>query len=153
MLCGLNRLSDLSDKFILFVGLGNVLHRDDGVGVYLALRIHENKHIRVLNAEISIENYLGKINAIHPDYLILLDSVIFNRQPGYCQLIPVEKLMDYTTNTHNLSLRKISEFIHAETYILGIQPATVSFGEGLTSPVKRKADRIIKEINARFSCI
>ena len=153
MHCGLRRLPDLSDKLILFVGLGNVFHRDDGVGVYLAQRIRENQHIRVLNAEIGIENYIGKINSIDPDFLILLDSVVFNRPPGYCQLIPVEKLTDYTSNTHNLSLGRIGEFINAKAYILGIQPAAVSFGEGLTSPVRKKADLLIKKINACFSCI
>lgn len=153
MFCGLKKLSDLSDKLVLFAGLGNVLRRDDGVGVYLAQKLYENQHIQVLNVEVSIENYIGKINEIDPDVLILIDSVFFNRRPGYCQLIPVDKLIDFTTNTHNISLSKISEFIVAQTFILGIQPAIVTFGEGLSSPVKKKANLLVKKINTYFSCL
>jgi hydrogenase maturation protease len=145
--------SDGPQKQILFVGLGNVLRQDDGVGVYVARRIRENRHIRVLTVEIGIENYLGKINAMNPDFIILLDSVVFNRKPGYCRLLPAARLMDYTSNTHNISLSRITEFVHAETYILGIEPATVSFGEGLTPAVKRKADLLIKKINEGITCI
>ncbi len=153
MFCNLERLSGVPDKLVLFVGVGNVLHRDDGVGVYLAQKLQENKCIQVLNVEVGIENYIGKINKINPDYLVLIDSVFFNRQPGYSQLIPVERLNDCTTNTHNISLGKICKFIKAKTYILGIQPSKVTFGEGLSDQVKKKADLLIKKINTCFSCL
>lgn len=142
----------LPNRLILFVGLGNVLRRDDGVGVYVAQKLLENPQIRVLNVEVSLENYIGKINAIHPDVLILMDSVDFKRKPGYSALIPAGSLADYTTNTHNISLARISEFIHARTFVWGIQPALISFGEGLSAPVKRKANLVIKKINALFAC-
>ena len=152
MFSAFKKPSGLPDKHILFVGLGNVLRRDDGVGVYLAQKLLTNQHIRVLNVEVSLENYIGKINAIHPEVLILMDSVDFNRKPGYSALIPPGCLADYTTNTHNVSLARIGEFIHARTYVLGIQPALVSFGEGLSAPVKRKADQVAKKINTFFTC-
>ena len=153
MLSRLKKLLVDTDKLKLFVGIGNVLHCDDGVGVYIVQKLNENQNIRVLNAEISIENYIGKINEINPDILILIDSVFFNQPPGYCQFIPVEKLIDFTTNTHNISLRKIREFFHAQVFILGIQPSMVSFGEGLSAPVQRKANLIVKVINTTFSCL
>ncbi len=109
MFSAFEKPSGLPDKHILFVGLGNVLRRDDGVGVYLAQKLLTNQHIRVLNVEVSLENYIGKINAIHPEVLILMDSVDFNRKPGYSALIPAGCLADYTTNTHNVSLARIGE--------------------------------------------
>jgi|WetSurSiteA1Bulk_404760.scaffolds.fasta_scaffold02466_6 hydrogenase 3 maturation protease len=143
-------LPDLAGKSILFVGLGNVLHHDDGVGVYMAQGIQENQQIRVIIAEVSLENYIGKINAILPDILILIDSVLFSRRPGYCQLVPAEKIMDYTTNTHNISMSRIIGFCSAQTYVLGVEPAVVSFGEGLSSRVKKKADLLVRRINTCF---
>jgi hydrogenase maturation protease len=142
-----------TSKLKLFVGIGNVLHCDDGVGVYIVQKLNENNNIRVLNAEISIENYIGKINEINPDILVLIDSVHFNKKPGYCRLIPVDKLVDFTTSTHHVSLRKIRDFFHAQVFILGIQPERVSFGEDLSLPVQRKANVVVKAINATFSCL
>jgi len=136
----------------LFVGIGNVLRHDDGVGVYIVTKIYENQHIRVINAEVSIENYIGKINAFDPAVIILIDSMFLGRKPGYCQLLSKERLGGISTHTHNISLRIISDLFKSEILILGIQPATVSFGEGLSAPVKKKADRIVSAINTDYSC-
>ena len=38
----------------------------------------------------------------------------------------------------------------SEILILGIQPATVSFGEGLSAPVQKKADRLVSVINTDY---
>ncbi|MBN2480678.1 MAG: hydrogenase maturation protease [Bacteroidales bacterium] len=139
----------ISDKsrIKLFVGVGNVLHSDDAVGVYISERITEQDHIGVITAEVSIENYIGKINSIRADLLILIDSVFFGREPGYCSIMPVDQLVDFTTNTHNISLHRISELFTVPVWILGIQPASVSFGEQISPAVRKTADFIVNLIN------
>ncbi len=136
------------EQTILFVGIGNVLRTDDGAGVYISQRITESYHIRVLTVEVSIENYIQKINSYNADYIILIDSVNFNEEPGYYRLVPVSELLDFTTNTHNISLKNISEFISGNVRILGIQPETIKFGEGLTETVRKSADEIVRMINS-----
>lgn len=140
----------LTDKkqTILFVGIGNVLRTDDGVGVYISQRIIEQNHINVITVEVSLENYIRKINSYYADHIILIDGVNFNEEPGYYNLVMVSELMDFTTNTHNISLRNISEFLSGNIQILGIQPGILEFGEGLTAPVKKSADEIIQYINS-----
>ncbi len=133
---------------MLFVGIGNVLLTDDGAGVYISQRIMENKHRKALTVEVSIENYLGKINGYHANIIILIDSVNFNREPGYYDLIPANELLDFTTNTHNISLKNISKLFQSEVKILGLQPESVKLGEKLTEQVQRSADEIINLINA-----
>ena len=145
----LNKILTERNTLKLFVGIGNVLHRDDGAGPYIVQRIHENDHIRALNAEVSIENYIGKINALNPDVLVLVDSVLFNQKPGYWQFMPIEHIIDFTTGTHNISLKKISDFFKTEVWILGIQPESVSFGEHISSPVIASAETIVKLINEK----
>lgn len=141
-----------ANKTIVFAGIGNVLRHDDGVGVYLAQKIHPCPFIHVLSVEVGIENHIGKINSLEPDLLILMDCVFFYRRPGYHKLIPVDKLMDFTTNTHNIALGRLSEFFTAQIFVLGIQPTSVSFGEGLSDPVARKADLLAQQINSSFTC-
>ncbi len=137
---------------LLFVGIGNVLRTDDGAGVYISQRILEQSHIKTLTVEVSIENYIQKINNYRADHIILIDSVNFSKEPGYCRLVPVSELLDFTTNTHNISLKNVSKFISGDVYILGIQPESVEFGEELTTSVKKTADEIVRLINQCFIC-
>ena len=135
------------DKKILFVGIGNVLKQDDGVGVYISRGIRNMGNISSLTVEVSIENYIGKINNLDPDILVLIDCVNMNADPGTSGLIHVSQTEDLTFNTHNISLRRLSEFFAMPVYILGIQPEKFDFGENISYIVKDEADKIINLIN------
>jgi hydrogenase maturation protease len=132
----------------LFVGIGNVLKRDDGIGVYIARRIETSETVKVLIVEASIENYIGKINSLPHDVLILIDAVNFRQKPGYYSVLAPEEILDYTANTHNISIPKLLGFFKSQVLILGIQPESVSLGEKISGPVKKQADHILKMINA-----
>jgi len=136
------------DKRILFVGIGNLLKKDDGAGVYISSGIRKRTNREVLTVEVSLENYIGKINSIDPDILVLIDCVEMGSAPGTCRLMPVSKIDDLTFNTHNISLKRISEFFRMPVYLLGIQPEKIDFGENLSYFVKEEADKIINIINS-----
>jgi hydrogenase maturation protease len=131
----------------LFVGIGNVLKRDDGIGVYIARRIEASDKVKVLIVEASIENYIGKINSLPHDVLILIDAVNFRQKPGFYSVLAPEEILDYTTNTHNISIPKLLGFFKSQVLILGIQPESVSLGEKISGTVKKQADHILKMIN------
>lgn len=141
-------LSQTSRK-ILFVGIGNLLRQDDGAGVYISTRIIETESIKVITPEVSIENYIGKINSLEHDTLVLIDCVDMNRPPGSFDLIPVEQVSDLTFNTHNISLNKLSEFFRNEVLILAIQPESIAFGENLSYIVHAACNKIIELINKK----
>ena len=145
----LNKLLKNPPGKILFVGIGNVLKSDDGVGVYICNRIIPSNYISTLIVEVSIENYIGKINKSCTSLLILTDCVDLGKNPGYWDFLPAEELIDFTFNTHNISLKKISELFNMPVWILGIQPANTSFGENLTAEIKKTADTILHLINKR----
>jgi hydrogenase 3 maturation protease len=143
----LNDLLSQNDKKILFVGIGNVLKQDDGAGVYISRNIKETKQVSSLTVEVSIENYIGKINSLKPDILVLIDCVELNQPPGTFRLLPVKEIEDFTFNTHNISLKKLSDFFTIPVFILGIQPEKVDFGENISYIVMQVANRIIHLIN------
>lgn len=143
----LDFLINKTDHKILFVGIGNVLKSDDGVGVFISNRIKESSTIQKLTVEVSIENYIGKINAINPDVLILIDCVDFGKTSGYFNLIPADELKDYTLNTHNISLKRISELFKMPVYILGIQPQSLDFGEEISETVLNAVQEILEITN------
>jgi hydrogenase 3 maturation protease len=137
-----------NDKRILFVGIGNLLKKDDGVGVYISSRIRKKSNIEALTVEVSLENYIGKINNIDPDILVLIDCVEMGAAPGTYKLMSVSKLNDLTFNTHNISLKRLSEFFKMSVYLLGIQPEKIDFGENMSYLVKEEAEKIINIINS-----
>ena len=143
----LNILLSQKEYRKLFVGIGNVLKMDDGVGVYISSRIKTKGNISTLTVEASIENYIGKINSLKPDILILIDCLDMKEPIGTFKLLSLSKIQDLTFNTHNISLRRLSEFFAMPVYILGIQPEKIDFGENISYIVKNVADRIIKQIN------
>lgn len=134
----------------LFVGIGNVLKKDDGVGVYVSKNIREKKKNGSLTVEVSIENYIGKINMLNPDILVLIDAMDLQKTPGNFAIRPVEEITGYTTNTHNISLDKVAELFNSKVFILGIQPLSVGFGEGMSKEVKKTADHLIGIINNKI---
>jgi hydrogenase 3 maturation protease len=143
----LNKLLSQKDKKILFVGIGNLLKMDDGVGVYISRKIKNKGTISSLTVEASIENYIGKINSLNPDLLVLIDCLDMKSTPGTFKLLTVSQIQDLTFNTHNISLRRLSEFFSMPVFILGIQPEKIEFGENISYLVKNVADKIIKQIN------
>ncbi len=142
-------LRDNKNRPILFVGIGNLLKQDDGAGVYISSRIRETDRLRVLTPEVSIENYIGKINSTDHDLLVLIDCVDMQRPPGSYDLIPVDQVSDLTFNTHNISLKKLSEFFTKELLILAIQPQTIAFGENLSYLVLEACNEIVELINKK----
>ena len=145
----LNKLLVQKDKKKLFVGIGNVLKMDDGVGVFISKRIKTNGTISSLTVEASIENYIGKINSMDPDILILIDCVDMKATTGTFKLLSLRQIQDLTFNTHNISLRRLAEFFPMQVYVLGIQPEKIDFGENLSYLVKNVADQILKQINKK----
>lgn len=132
---------------VLFVGIGNVLKRDDGAGVYISRNIKNNGNISSISVEVSVENYIGKINNKNPDILVLIDCVAMNSKPGTYQLLTLNDINDLTFNTHNISLKKLKDFFPMPVFILGIQPESVEFGETMSPSVKKAVQQITKLIN------
>ena len=147
-----DRLGELlagRDRKILFVGIGNLLRQDDGIGVYISTRLEETDNIKVITAEVSIENYIGKINSTDHDTLVLIDCVDMKEKPGTCELIHPDRVHDMTFNTHNISLKRLSEFFRNEILILAIQPEKIGFGENLSYIVRDAGNRIIELVNKK----
>ncbi|MDP8204754.1 MAG: hydrogenase maturation protease [Candidatus Tenebribacter mawsonii] len=137
----------LKIKKILFVGIGNALKSDDGIGIYICKNIKKTNKINTLIVESGIEKFVGKINSIDPEILILVDCTDFSKEPGFIDFLPIEKVQDFTVNTHTISVKRISEFFKMKTYLLGVQPENVKFGEIISICVLNSAEILLRKIN------
>ncbi|NMC38520.1 MAG: hydrogenase maturation protease [Bacteroidales bacterium] len=145
----LKKIVSAAGRKKLFVGIGNVLKCDDGIGVYISNRIVPADDISVLTVETSIENYIGKINSIDPDILVLIDAVDMGASPGTSKTLSINRIQDLTFNTHSISLARFSIFFKMEIFIVGIQPEKIEFGENISYLVQDEADRLIDIINKK----
>lgn len=145
----LDRLLSHKGRKILFVGIGNLLKMDDGAGVYISRKIRNKGNLSSLTVETGIENYIGKINSLKPDILVLIDCVELGSAPGIFKLLELNQIQDLTFNTHNISLRRLADFFKMPVYILAVQPEKVDFGEKISYLVKSIANKIIKHINTQ----
>ena len=145
----MHNLADLLEQTrrLLFIGVGNVLKSDDGVGVIISRQIVERPGILSLTVEVSIENYIGKINSREPEEIVIIDCMDLGSSPGTYRLMELKNVEDITFNTHNISLSKLGDFFHYPTFVLGVQPQSVEFGEELSPSVMDSANRIVNMIN------
>ena len=130
------------------LGIGNPLRGDDAVG----LRITQNllgklpKNVLLLECGMTPENYLGKIEDFKPSHVLMVDAAQINEEAGASRLIPVEEIAGTALSTHALPLSFLAEIIqqsvNAKVILLGIQPESIEFREGLSRKLQEASRRI-----------
>ena len=150
---------------VLVVGVGNVLHGDDGFGVEVVKRLGERR----LPPGVAVaETGIGGIHLVHElmagyDALVVVDAVDRDRAPGTVMVIdaevidvgelPVEERHDLLADMHlatperALMVAKAAGVLPERTIIVGCQPAEVdTLGIGLTSAVNDAVARAVAEV-------
>ncbi len=137
-------------KNIVIFGVGNPLQGDDGVGAFIAERLEQKLYtFKVISAEGSPENFVGKIDRLKPEILILIDAAIFEGLEGEIKLIPPEKIVGLTISTHQLPLSMLGKFLqhnnpNLRISFIGIQIVKMELlSSSLTKPVEAAAQKII----------
>lgn len=150
---------------VLVVGVGNVLHGDDGFGVEVVKRLGERR----LPSEVTLaETGIGGIHLVHElmagyDALVVVDAVDRGREPGTVMVIDAEVIdvgelaaderhdlladMHLATPERALMVAKAAGVLPERTIIIGCQPAEVdTLGVGLTPAVNDAVARAVIEI-------
>ncbi len=150
---------------ILVVGVGNVLHGDDGFGVEVARRLEQ----LTLPAGVTVaETGIGGIHLVHElmagyDALIVVDAVDRGRPPGTVMVIEadvidvgdftLEQRHDLLADMHlatpelALMVARAVGVLPERTVIVGCQPLEIeTLGIGLTDVVAEAVSTAILEI-------
>lgn len=151
---------------ILIVGVGNVLHGDDGFGVEVARQLAD----RELPPGVTVaETGIGGIHLIHElmsgyDALIVIDAVDHGRPPGTVLVItpqildvhdlPLEQRHDLMADMHlatpdlALMIAKAVGVLPERTIMIGCQPVEIeTLGIGLTEVVQQSVQTALVEID------
>jgi len=143
-----NPFSSILKGKSVFVGIGNPLRGDDGIGPALIDRLKNKIPAPCINTETTPENYIGKITSTISDTIIFIDAMDMGSLPGSYCIVKAEELLESSISTHDIPLRFIVSLIQqhskAECYILGIQPENRDLEFGLSL----KAEETLQELES-----
>jgi hydrogenase maturation protease len=136
---------------IKVIAMGNVLMKDDAIGIEVAKDIEEKlleKGIEVVYAETDVQ--YGISNVQEDDYIFILDAAYYGRDPGEITCLPlsgfVSKKKRYSQHNYSfLDLLKLY-YTNVKGEIFAIEVKDVEFGFGLSYVLQEKLKAISKEI-------
>ena len=147
----------------IVIGVGNVLFKDEGVGIYAAHYLEQNYEFEG-DLEIMDGGTLGfKLMTFFQEYdnVIILDTVSIEDEPGSIFRLPSEVLLgmgQYRKTAHEVEIVEMLEICsvldkHAEVTILGIIPEDIqSVKIGLTQKIEKAfmdlINQALKDIEA-----
>jgi len=139
-------------KKIVILGIGNPIRKDDYVGVAIAKLLKEKNLLNtlILECETVPESFTSIIKEAKPTHVLMIDAANLNATPGFAKMISIDEINGFSLSTHDLPLSLLAKFIVYETKakvaLLGIQPKTLDFGEGLTNELSEASKKIAKII-------
>lgn len=143
---------------VVFIGVGNILKGDDGVGIHFIRRLRsllssdgeDFENVFFIEAYTVPESFTGTIREIEPDFLFLVDAAELEEVPGSVCLVQPENVINVGFSTHNLSLAMFARYLKTsipklEILFFGIQPQMIVLSEEL-SPLVSKAVECLVEV-------
>ncbi len=139
-------LAELLREATCLVGIGNPLRHDDGVGPWIVGAIRTaiaGTRLRVVDAQDVPENFVHSIARDECRNVIFIDAVAAEGAPGTVVFGPLADFAEAESfSTHKLALSLSGRFLEAagkRVFLLGIVPADLAFGTGLTADIARSA--------------
>lgn len=139
---------------IAVVGVGSAMRGDDAAGLEIAARLTRLESDRLLAVEAGVapENFTSVVKRFEPDHVVLVDAVELGGDPGDVRVVDPDDLRDDSFSSHNYPISLLAEYLRRETdaeiSLLGVQPASIDAGEGLSQPVEDAVQRLVDEITA-----
>jgi len=159
------RNNHADSRRILIVGLGNILLKDEGIGVHIAKELQKQNlpgNVEVIDGGTAGLDVL--LSAIDVDKLVIIDAFRAGKKPGNIYKISLNNkqkdrlIQIFSQETiskislHQVGLLdalSIAEKINIapeEIVIIGVEPAEIDCGLELTEPVMRKVPQIISKV-------
>lgn len=136
------------------LGVGNAERGDDGFGVRLAEQVREGaggaeSSLRALDVGTCPERYVGEAARAGCEELVFADAVDFGAAPGALLLASAEELRarPVGTSTHRVPLSVLAQYaegLGVRAWLLGVQPASLRDGDGLSPEVAGTMEALVE---------
>lgn len=147
-----------ASKKVAVIGLGNTLHRDDGIGIHL-LQLLEDK---IPNSGISFMNFgvasLGLLNHLSSfSKILLVDAIDAGLEPGALRIFRLSdaasRVKDKKLVSRELPLADLCRLyeafgFNADVQIAGVQVKDISYGLEMTKELETAKERLAEEITS-----
>ncbi len=140
---------------LVILGIGNILQKDDGIGVYASTFLQKNynfsKDVEIINGGVEGINLYPVFE--QNDHILVLDTIMLNDTPGSIYLIPSYELSGYGLNSggaHEIGVLQCIDMLELQgkkipnVTILGIVPAHITFEIDLSNILKESFNNYIQ---------
>jgi hydrogenase maturation protease len=149
---------------VAVVGIGNILLKDEGIGVHIARRLREALPIDKISLEVIDGGTSPEVFFLVEgvDKLVLIDAVKGGGSPGSVYLFHPEDIVPeekHPISAHdmdlmyNLKMMELSGVKPKEVVIVGVEPKDMSEGMELSPELSEKIPQIIKVITDELELI
>jgi hydrogenase maturation protease len=128
---------------MIIIGIGNILQKDDGMGVYAASYLHQNytfsKELEIINGGVEGIHLLNVLE--ENNHVLILDCLQLNDDPASIYAIPAPEISGYGLNNggaHEIGIIQCMDMLEMqgkdvpEAMVIGIVPEEVTFEFGLS---------------------
>ncbi|MFC1992393.1 HyaD/HybD family hydrogenase maturation endopeptidase [Chloroflexota bacterium] len=150
-------IKESNHKRTAVVGIGNVLLKDEGIGVHVARALREvvqtdEANLDVIDGGTSPDAFL-LLEGIHK--LVLVDAVNGGGNPGSVYRFHPDDIVfkrTFTVSAHqiglldSLQMMKFSANKPEEVVIIGVEPKEIGWGMELSAELRGKLHQIIKVV-------
>jgi hydrogenase maturation protease len=153
-----------NQRRVAVVGIGNILLRDEGIGVHVARLLRETPPIGKISLEVIDGGTSPEVFSLVEgvDKLILIDAVNGGGSPGSVYLFHPEDIVPeekYAISAHdldlmyNLKMMELTGTRPKEVIIIGVEPKDISEGMELSAELSDKIPEIIKIVTSELELI
>jgi len=142
---------------VVVLGVGNVLEKDDGIGIYACAYLNANytfsPDIEIINGGVEGINLLNLF--LENDRIIILDTINLDDEAGSIYNIPSYELSGYGLNSggaHEVGVMQCLDMIELmghplpESNVIGIIPKSITFHMGLSTELTGRFDTYINTV-------
>jgi hydrogenase maturation protease HycI len=150
---------------IAVLGIGSDLRGDDAAGILVAQKLERTfagsrrRNAAAFVGHTAPENLTGEIirfirggRADARGHIVLVDTADMNSKPGAIRLLTREELGGVSFSTHQLPLSVLMDYLESSLNgritVIGIQPAKLSFGAGISPRVRTAVNRVAAAIRS-----
>jgi len=149
--------STKTKKKVLILGIGNILHKDDGLGVFIVNEISNSVKNIPKDVEIADGGTLGY--DLLPlmsgrERIVIVDAIKVDDEPGSIYKFPAKHLADSNNkfSLHQMGVKKIVDMLsltgeYPEIEIVGVVPEDIQTMEiGVSDSVKKSIPKAVEYI-------